>query len=108
MPKITLTRQVTDNQQRVLGPGNHTVSASEAMYYRQMGWTDQPPIPDDLPMPLEESKPVLVEIPEDWQKQHLLVKRRIARAIDPSNANLPAKDLDKVIRAELRRREGKS
>lgn len=103
MARITLTRQVTGADQVTLAPGDHDVTDAEAVYYRQMGWTDQPPAIEE-PKPVPAPAPVLVEIPEDWTSMHGLQQARLASEI--AGRKVTAKQAGEVIRAEIARRNG--
>ena len=102
--KVTLTRQVTAEDQSILAPGDHDVTDAEAVYYRQMGWTDQAPEKPAVSATFPEPEPVLVEIPEDWTSMHGLQQARLASEI--AGRKVTAKQAGEVIRAEIARRNG--
>lgn len=58
---------------------------------------------DEAPPPPEPSAPG-VEIPDNWQDHHVLVKARIAKALIGENRKITEPEMDAIIAAEVERR----
>lgn len=55
--KVTLARQVTGSDQRVLPPGEHDLPETEAEHYRKMGWlADEAPVDNSPPKRVRRSR----------------------------------------------------